>query len=141
MRHRPSSIVVVVVALAFLATACAGTIRDQVRASALVTGEAALSLDTLERDLYAAGIPGYTAEQHKQAGAAIIIVLTTAQTYERAARAWPVTLPTMPKDVWEAQAAALAAIVDVERVLAGVPGTEKLLAALGKIKTQLGGGR
>jgi len=139
MRHVKRQAVVVVL-LALSLAACGATIRDNIRKSALVVGEAALTIDQLERDLYATGAAGYSAEKHKQAGAAIIVMLTAVRSYERAAAAWPEAV-AMPTTVPQAMVDALLAIATVEKIIEGIPGNEKLLANLAKVKLGIGGGQ
>jgi cellobiose-specific phosphotransferase system component IIC len=119
-----------------LITGCAGSIRDNVRKSVLVTGEVALSIDQAERDVYATGV--YDAAKHKQIGAAILVMLTAVRAYERAVAAWPDTF-TMPSNVPQAMADALSAIAAVERIVEGIPQAEKLRANLNKAKLVIGG--
>jgi hypothetical protein len=109
-----------------LITGCAGSIRDNVRKSVLVTGEVALSIDQAERDVYATGV--YDAAKHKQIGAAILVMLTAVRAYERAVAALP-----------QAMADALSAIAAVERIVEGIPQAEKLRANLNKAKLVIGG--
>lgn len=118
---------------------CAGTLRDRVRTTALTTGEAALTLVETERQVYAAGIPGYTQAKHLDAVDKLIVLVTAVRAFERAAAAWPAEMPTMPKDVWQAQADALAAIAAVQHIIEGVPGTAKLAENLNLVKFKLGG--
>ena len=135
-RVRPDFVPLVafVVALTFLA--CAGSIRDNVRTGAMMSGETVLTIDTEENALYATG--AYSAEKHKEIGATILTAMRAVQVYVRAARAWP-EQTVMPDTVMEAMLVATRALTAVEVVVAGVPGNAKILAALHKIKTQIGG--
>lgn len=136
MRPRVRAVIVVVSLAAVMSAGCALTIRDNVRKAALVSGEIALGIDQAERDLYASGV--YSAEKHKQVGAAILVALTAVRSFERAARAWPEKV-TMPQNVPQAMVDALAAIAAVERIVEGIPGNGKLLANLNKAKIIIGG--
>jgi hypothetical protein len=119
---------------------CAGTIRNRIRTSALVVGETALTIDDMERQLAKADPPIYTSPaQQREVSQAVLAMLTTARAYERAVKAWPIDAVTMPHNIWEAQTAALNAIATVEHVLTGVPGTDKLLATLRKLRIYIGG--
>jgi hypothetical protein len=124
----------VFVALAFLA--CAGSIRDNVRTGAMMAGETVLTIDAEENALYATG--AYSAEKHKEIGATILTAMRAVQVYVRAARAWP-EQTVMPDNVMEAMLTATRAITAVEGIVAGVPGNAKILAALQKLKSYIGG--
>jgi hypothetical protein len=140
VRHRLRSrsfvapFIALVVALAFLA--CAGSIRDNVRKGALLAGETVLTIDQEESALYATG--AYGVEKHKEIGGTILTAMRAVQVYVRAARAWPENM-VMPDTVIEAMLTAVRAITAVEHIIEGVPGNAKLLAALHKIKAQIGG--
>ena len=132
--------IVPIIALVFFTTACAGTLRDNVRKGALIAGEAALSIDADEATLYASTPRTiYTPEQHAKAGTAIVVMLKAVQVYERAARAWPEKV-AIPGNVPEAMAEALSAITAVEQIIGGVPGNSKLLANLEHVRSVIGGG-
>jgi hypothetical protein len=128
----------VAVVLLIFTIGCAGNLRDNVRKSALVTADAALGIDQLERQLWALRPPGYTPEKHLQATKAIILMLTAVRTYERAARAWPANL-TMPVTIPQAMADALSAIVTVQRIFEGIPAADSLLLALKNTSAAIGG--
>lgn len=117
-------------------TGCAGSIRDNFRRAALISGEVALGIDQTERDVYATGV--YDDATHKKIGAAILVMLKAVRVYERAVAAWPESF-SMPPDVPTALADAIAAINNVERIIEGIPGTGKLTANLNRIKAALGG--
>jgi len=140
VRHRPRSrpdlapFVALVVALVFLA--CAGSIRDNVRKGALMAGETVLTIDQEENALYATG--AYGVEKHRDIGATILTAMRAVQVYVRAARAWP-EQTVMPDSVMEAMLTAIRAITAVEHIVEGVPGNAKLLAALHRIRAQIGG--
>ena len=137
-RVRPDliPIVALLVALAFLATACAGSIRDNVRTGAMMAGETVLTLDHEENALYATG--AYSADKHKEIGATILTAMRAVQVYVRAARAWPEQTP-MPDNVMEAMLVATRSLAAVERIIEGVPNNGKLLAAIHKLQAMIGG--
>ena len=112
MRQRRAVIGIVLVA--FIAAGCGVTIRDGFRKSAMVAGESALSIDTLEQQLYTSGVIGL--EKHQQAGPAIVVMLEAVRAYERAARAWPIGV-AMPTTLPQAMADALQAISAVQHIL------------------------
>jgi hypothetical protein len=135
MRHQNRTYVAVII-LALVLSACAGTIRDRVRTSALVAGETALSLHAIEQQI----VSSLTPEQQAAVGNACPAMLGAVRTYERAVLAWPSTLPAMPRDVWEAQRDAIGAILAFERVLEDTPRASKLRANLAKFRISIGGG-
>jgi hypothetical protein len=135
MRQRRA--VVSIVLVAFLASGCGVTIRDNFRKSALVAGNVALDIDKGEMALYTSGVIGL--EKHKKAGPAIVVMLQSVQVYERAARMWPET-GVMPSNLPQAMADAVQAIMAVKYILAETPGAEKLLANLDHLKDYVTGG-
>ena len=138
IRRRPALLVPLLLLALIGAAACATTLRDNVRKSAVVAGEVALSIDQTEQELWAAHPPGYTAEKHQQVNDAMILMLASVRAYERAARAWPEAMP-MPTTVPQAMMDALAAIATVERIIEGIPGNEKLKANLARVRATIGG--
>jgi hypothetical protein len=134
MRYQ-NRVYVALIILALALSACAGTIRDRVRTSALMASETALSLDALEQQL----APSLTPEQRVVTNKATLAMLEAVRTYERAVRIWPESLPAMPASVWEAQRDAINAIVALERVFEDTPGSGKLLANLRKLRESIGG--
>ena len=134
------ALAVAVALLGGASAGCAGTIRDQVRTSALMVGETALRIDQVERDIARAVPPIYTSPaQQRQVSEGVLTMLTAARAYERAVRAWPAGVIAMPRDVWEAQTAAIAAIIQVEGVVAGLPGASSLVASLKTLRELMGG--
>lgn len=115
---------------------CAGTLRDRIRTSAMLTGEAALTIDQAERDLYATG--AYDAATHKELGGYVLTALTAVRAYERAAAAWPKDV-TMPDTIPQLLADAMKALAALERIVQGVPGNGKLLANIAHARAKIGG--
>lgn len=136
MRERSPYQFVVVLFLVVLMTACAASLRDNIRRGALISGAVALSIDQAERELYASGV--YYEAKHRQVGAAIVVMLTAVRAFERAVAAWPENI-SMPQTVPQAMADALAAIGAVEKIVEDVPGNGKLLAHLARARGIIGG--
>ena len=132
-KQKRATLVLVLCALA--ATGCGATIQERIRSSALIAGETALSIDSLEQSIAVSLTP----EQRAKTNAAVLTMLECVRAYERAVRAWPTSMPSMPGSVWEAQSKAIAAIVACERVMADVPRTGKILANLKKVREGIGG--
>lgn len=117
-------------------SACAGTLRDRVRTSALASGELVLSLDSEEAALYQAG--AYAEAKHKAAGETIDTLIVAVRAFERAARAWPETMPEMPQNVSAAQEDVKKAAAAVAHIFEGVPGTGGLTKILDAIRARVG---
>jgi len=140
MNRQTRRLVPVLLVLALVSASCAGTIRDRMRTSALMVGEAALDIDKMEQQIARANPPIYKSpEQAKQANTVLLRMLEAARAYERGVKAWPADMPDMPQNIWEAQSIALKAIAEAEHILAGLPGTEELFKLLTKLRGYLGG--
>jgi len=132
--------VLLLIAVLGVSASCAGSIRNQIRTSALVVGDAALGIDQIEQDIARAVPPIYTSPaQAQEVSRGVLATLQAARAYERAVRAWPAGEIAVPRTVWEAQTTALQAIVQVEGILEDVPGAGKLLANLKHLRELIGG--
>lgn len=140
MRRTPIRVLAVVLAVGLLSAsvACAARgARNQARVAALTVGEAALALDQVERDLYAAGIPGYDKLLHDQVGQGVLKVLYAARAFERAARQWQDGLEA-PAAVDAARVGVTVALDDIEHLLpAAAAIRDPLLRALAGIRAVL----
>lgn len=118
-------------------TACAARApRDRAQVAALGIGEAALSLDQVERDLYGAHL--YDAEKHTELGAGVLKVLYAARAFERAAVAWPPGSLTPPDVVGVALNALYHALDDLEHLLPReAPVNDAMMHAIGAIRASL----
>jgi hypothetical protein len=129
--------------LAMGATGCAGSLRDRVRTAAVITSDTVLTLDQEERILYAGGAygsdPAPAKAKHLAIGAKVDGAIVAVLVFERAAKAWPVSMPTLPTDVAKAQTDALAALTELALIVKDVPGNGKLLANIAKVKEKIGG--
>jgi hypothetical protein len=131
-----------ILVLVLITSACAGTLRDRVRTTAMTAGEIALTVDQSERSYRSIGIASYTPEAQQKAGAAILQMLQAVQVFERAARAWPETWPRiMPASMLDAQQKALASIAAVQRIFEPLPQAAGLLDRLGAVQQAIGGGK
>ena len=123
-------------ALTLGVAACAAkTPRDRGRVSALAVGEAVLTLDQAERQLYEGSV--YDKATHDKLGAVVLRVLYASRAFERAMAGWSEGVP-MPQAVGTAEAALRAALADVEKAVPqAAAARDPLLRALAAIRALL----
>jgi hypothetical protein len=142
MRRTPRRIGLTLALTALLTTtiftgACAARgARNRAQVAALSVGELALELSKTEREIYAAGVTGYTKADHDRVGVALTRVLYATRGYERAVAQWPDG--PVPAAVTTALQGLQAALVDFGQALPALaPVRDPLLRAAAALRAAL----
>jgi len=124
-------------ASSFAACAARGP-RAQIRVAAMSIGETALAIDQVERQVYAAGLTGYTKADHDRIGAIVLRVLYAARAFERAAAAISEGVNTRTEALTVAEVAVLAALDDLTKALPAIDGVrDPLLKAIATVRAAI----
>ena len=138
-RRAKRNALVVLLALGIGASGCAAQgARNQTRVAALTVGEAMLSVDQAERDLYRAN--AFDKATHDRAGAVVLKGLYAARAFERAALAWSEGETTSEK-VAIARRMLLAVLDELDEVLPpGVTGGNAFTSAVQVVRSAVNAG-